>query len=268
MQNAILTCIESQCMNLSVVVLVSKDDAEGTKRTLKSVEGLNAELILFDTTDTDFAEQASRNYNAKLYKGKWEGYDRVRYNAAAKAAFDWVLMLHTGEEPDEELKASIRRLELKEPGKAYRIRFKNFYKKRWLRHGEWGREFHIRLANKRSIRVERQQINENLFYRQNIPVENLPGFISHTIYSDRVQLSVRFKKEALFLAAKYHLQGKRSGFFKMLFSPVCAFLKNYLFKLGILDGGPGYLLSRMHAWHNFLKYARLRQLNKMIRTPL
>lgn len=268
MQNAILTCIESQCMNLSVVILVSKYDAEGTERTLKSVEGLNAELILFDTTDTDFAEQASRNYNAKLYKGKWEGYDRVRYNAAAKAAFDWVLMLHTGEEPDEELKASIRRLELKEPGKAYRIRFKNFYKKKWLRHGEWGREFHIRLANKRSIRVERQQINENLFYRQNIPVENLPGFISHTIYSDRVQLSVRFKKEALFLAAKYHLQGKRSGFFKMLFSPVCAFLKNYLFKLGILDGGPGYLLSRMHAWHNFLKYARLRQLNKMIRTPL
>lgn len=268
MQNAILTCIESQCMNLSVVVLVSKDDAESTERTLKSVEGLNAELILFDTTDTDFAEQASRNYNAKLYKGKWEGYDRVRYNAAAKAAFDWVLMLHTGEEPDEELKASIRQLELNEPGKAYRIRFKNFYKKKWLRHGEWGREFHIRLANKRSIRVERQQINENLFYRQNIPVENLPGFISHTIYSDRVQLSVRFKKEALFLAAKYHLQGKRSGFFKMLFSPVCAFLKNYLFKLGILDGGPGYLLSRMHAWHNFLKYARLRQLNKMIRTPL
>lgn len=268
MQNAILTCIESQCMNLSVVILVSKDDAEGTKRTLKSVEGLNAELILFDTTDTDFAEQASRNYNAKLYKGKWEGYDRVRYNAAAKAAFDWVLMLHTGEEPDEELKASIRQLELKESGKAYRIRFKNFYKKKWLRHGEWGREFHIRLANKRSIRVERQQINENLFYRQNIPVENLPGFISHTIYSDRVQLSVRFKKEALFLAAKYHLQGKRSGFFKMLFSPVCAFLKNYLFKLGILDGGSGYLLSRMHAWHNFLKYARLRQLNKMIRTPL
>ncbi len=268
MQNAILTCIESQCMNLSVVILVSKYDAEGTERTLKSVEGLNAELILFDTTDTDFAEQASRNYNAKLYKGKWEGYDRVRYNAAAKAAFDWVLMLHTGEEPDEELKASIRQLELKESGKAYRIRFKNFYKKKWLRHGEWGREFHIRLANKRSIRVERQQINENLFYRQNIPVENLPGFISHTIYSDRVQLSVRFKKEALFLAAKYHLQGKRSGFFKMLFSPVCAFLKNYLFKLGILDGGPGYLLSRMHAWHNFLKYARLRQLNKMIRTPL
>ena len=268
MQNAILTCIESQCMNLSVVILVSKYDAEGTERTLKSVEGLNAELILFDTTDTDFAEQASRNYNAKLYKGKWEGYDRVRYNAAAKAAFDWVLMLHTGEEPDEELKASIRQLELKESGKAYRIRFKNFYKKKWLRHGEWGREFHIRLANKRSIRIERQQINENLFYRQNIPVENLPGFISHTIYSDRVQLSVRFKKEALFLAAKYHLQGKRSGFFKMLFSPVCAFLKNYLFKLGILDGGPGYLLSRMHAWHNFLKYARLRQLNKMIRTPL
>ena len=163
MQNAILTCIESQCMNLSVVILVSKYDAEGTERTLKSVEGLNAELILFDTTDTDFAEQASRNYNAKLYKGKWEGYDRVRYNAAAKAAFDWVLMLHTGEELDEELKASIRQLELKEPGKAYRIRFKNFYKKKWLRHGEWGREFHIRLANKRSIRVERQQINENLF---------------------------------------------------------------------------------------------------------
>ncbi len=268
MKNAILTCIESLNMNLSVVILVSKDDAEGTEKTLKSTGGLNAEIILYDTTDTDFAEQASRNYNAKLYKGKWEGYDRVRYNAAARAAYDWVLMLHTGEELDEELKSSIRQLELKEPAKAYRIRFRNFYKNKWLRHGEWGKEFHIRLANKRSIRFERQQINENLFYRQNIPVENLHGFISHTIYSDSGQLSVRFKKDALFLAAKYHLQGKKSGVFKMLFSPVCAFLKNYLFKLGILDGGPGYLLSRMHAWHNFLKYARLRKLNKMLRTPL
>lgn len=268
MKNAILTCIESHCMNLSVVILVSKDDAEGVEKTLKSIGGLNAEIILYDTTDTDFAKQAALQYEARLFKGKWEGYDRVRYNAAARTAFDWVLMLHTGEELDEELKASIRQIELSDTGKAYRIRFKNFYRNKWLRHGEWGKEFHIRLANKRSIRTERQQINENLFYRQNVPVEDLPGFISHTIFSDSSQLSIRFKREALFLAAKYHLQGKKSGFIKMLLSPVCAFIKNYLLKLGFLDGSPGYLLSKMYAWHNFLKYARLRQLNRMIRTPL
>jgi hypothetical protein len=255
-------------MDLSVVILVSKDDVEGIEKTLNSIDGLSAEIILYDTTDTDFAKQASLKYQTLHFKGKWEGYDYIRYKAAAKTAFDWVLMLHTGEELDEKLKASIRQLTLKDTGKAYRIRFKNYYKDKWLRHGEWGREFHIRLANKRIIRTDRQMINEQLFYQQNIPVEDLAGFIGHTIYNDGGQLSIRLKREALFLAAKYHLQGKKSGFMKMFLSPVCSFIKNYLFKLGILDGGPGLLLSKMHAWHNFLKYARLRQLNKMIRTPL
>lgn len=255
-------------MNLSVVIIVSKNDAAGTEATLKSIQPIAGEMVLYDVSKTDFSEKAAIRFGARVYHGVWNGYDHVRSSAAEKATHDWVLMLHTGEVVDEVLCEAIRQIDIAGIDKAYRMQFKNFFRGKWLRHGEWGNEWHIRMANKKRIQIPDSGINESLIISQGVCIENLEGFILHNTVKDKKELAWKMKREAFFAAAKYHLQGKKAARIKMIVSPVAAFIKNYFFKLGILDGAKGLVFSRFYAWYHFIKYARLRQLNKMIKTPL
>jgi hypothetical protein len=48
-----------------------------------------------------------------------------------------------------------------------------------------------------------------------------------------------------------------------LFSyPVFTFVKMYIFRLGILDRIPGLILSVLYAYFTFMKYAKLREIQK------
>lgn len=255
-------------MELSVVVIISKSDSAGLKKTLRGIDDLDAEVILFNTTESALLVDTRLKCQLRIINGKWNGYDRVRYNAAKEASNDWVLMLHTGEELDTALKDSLQNVDYSDIYRAYRIRFNNYYKGKHLRHGEWGREYHIRLANKKSIKMDNEQLNETFFYKQGVLVSELKGSITHNIVNDSDELVMKYRREAYYAAAKYHLQGRRTGIIKLWLSPVAAFIKNYFFKLGILDGWYGYVFSKMQAWHHFIKHSRLRQLNRMIKTPL
>jgi len=235
---------------------------------MRSIENLDSEVILFNVTGLEFSIDTGIKYRLKLVDGKWNGYDRVRYNAAKTASNNWVLMLHTGEELDAALRDSLQTFDYSDTYRAYRIRFNNYYKGKRLRYGEWGREYHIRLANKKSIRMDNEQVNETFFYRQGVPVSELKGSITHNIVNDSDELVMKYRREAYYAAAKYHLRGRRTSIIKLWLSPVASFIKNYFFKLGILDGWYGYVFSKMQAWHHFIKHSRLRQLNRIIKTPL
>ena len=57
--------------------------------------------------------------------------------------------------------------------------------------------------------------------------------------------------------------GKKGSLAKMMVSPIIRFIKFYIIKLGFLDGLTGFMISRISAHAAFLKYAKLKQLNKL-----
>jgi hypothetical protein len=56
--------------------------------------------------------------------------------------------------------------------------------------------------------------------------------------------------------------GKKAGLCKILASPVFKFIRDFILKLGFLDGYTGFVICRISAHAAFLKYAKLRQLNR------
>ena len=73
----------------------------------------------------------------------------------------------------------------------------------------------------------------------------------------------KMQRYAILGAEKYYRQGKKATWFKIKLSPFFTFINYYFFKLGFLDGREGYIIARMTAWYTFLKYARLKELNKL-----
>lgn len=252
-------------MELSIAIIVCKRDAAGTEKTVQSLFGLDADIFLYDTSNEDISAQQAAKYNIRLCKGAWEGYEQVRFKAAMKAKHDWILMLHTGEELDEKLRHSLQQLDYSNIRIAYRIGFINFFANKWLRHGAWGSYSPVRLANRGMVTVPGGRVNESIFSGQEIRIRKLKGHILHSSFRDRNGLAKKVIRDALLAAARYYREGRRVYLINMIVSPVIAFLQNYFFKLGFLDGANGYICARMGARYTFMKYARLRELKRTVR---
>lgn len=255
-------------MELSIAIIVCKRDAAGTERTLQNLKGIAADIFLYDTTNTDHSRKMAFEQNVRLVKGDWEGYEQVRYKAAQFAKHDWILMLHTGEELSEVLKDSLQKLDYTPKKVAYRVGFRNFFDKKWMRYGEWSAYTPVRIANRGVVKTYDNRVNESIFLKQGIRIQKLKGYILHSTFKDKKELSRKVIRDALLAAIKYYRQGRRTSFISLFASPVAAFIQNYFFKLGFLDGRQGYFCARMGARYSFLKHARLRELLREFRKPL
>lgn len=247
-------------MELSIVIIVSKNHADWVAKTLQNLAGLDADLLLYDTTNNIYTEQDLHQQGVRLCRGPWDGYEHVRYKAAVLAKYDWILMLHAGEQLDQSLKNSLRRFDHKSRQQAYRIRFKNFFDNKWLCHGEWGGYFHIRFANRKSVCIKDGRVTELIFAQQQVPVGRLAGHILHSSIKDRNALLKKIAEDADLKAAKYFREGRSIRPLRSFFSPWVTFFQAYILKRGFLDGWHGYFCARMGAKYTSLKYARLREL--------
>ena len=85
----------------------------------------------------------------------------------------------------------------------------------------------------------------------------LRGDLLHYTYYDVGDHAARQIKYATLAAQKAFEQGKRAHRTDLWLKPAWTFLRNYLFRLGFLDGHAGFLVCRMAAFYTFLKYAHL-----------
>lgn len=248
-------------MPLSIVILVCRSDAAGIEKTLQSVEGIGADVLVYDTSHIGQVKEISTQYGARYQPGDREGYEPVRYKAGMLALHDWILMLHTGEQLDQELRNSLLHFDFDTHQPACRIRFRKQFENHLLSYGEWGRVMQIRLAYRSAVKVADQKVNENIFSLQGIPVRKIRGAILNAEMTDGPQLSRKLSRQALCFALKSHRKGYRAGRWRMFCSPVASFFQSYFMKLGILDGWPGFVCARLLARYSYLKYAGLRKLN-------
>lgn len=247
-------------MKLSVVIIVCKSDAAGAVRTLHSLQLPGADLVLYDTSKTSIAKELAESFGARWVEADWKGYEQVRYQASLVALNDWILMLHTGEELDHHLRHSLSTLDYRNKQVAYRIRFKSLFNRKWLCHGEWGGHYHIRLANRKTVSAVDHKINEEIFSQQGITVQKLGGNILHRVLYDQLSLHSKLRRDARLAAIRYFRHGQHCTILHLFFSPLVAFLQNYFFKLGFLDGREGYVCARLGAWYTFTKYSQLRKM--------
>ena len=57
-------------------------------------------------------------------------------------------------------------------------------------------------------------------------------------------------------------RGRRVSGVELVFRPGWRFVRSYFFKLGFLDGWPGYVIAWMTAFYTFLRYLKARDAQK------
>jgi glycosyltransferase involved in cell wall biosynthesis len=220
------------------------------------------EVIVVDGGSTDRTAEIAESLGARVLVVRGETIAAQRNAGIAEAANQWVLALDADERVSAALRDAIAEVVRVAPSDdgavathaAYRIRFENHYLGRELRHGPWGRDWHIRLFT-RDRRYRCNRVHERLESIEDVGV--LPGVIVHRPYRDLAHHVAKIVKYARWGADDLHARGRRANLWTLCVRPAWRFFRDFVLLSGWRDGVEGLIASALGAFAAFLKYAFL-----------
>jgi len=239
---------------VSIYVLTT-NNLRTIERCLKSLSWAQ-ELVVVDSFSQDGTFDICKQYADKIFQRAWSGHrDQYQY-AADLTTMDWIMFVDADEEIPQELAEEIRK-ELNGKGRdldgyfAYR---RTYYLGRWIRHGGWYPDGEIRL-----YRREKGRWEGGLHAKLSVAgkIGTLKNHYLHYTYrdiSDQIQTIDRYSRTA---AKDMVDRANPFRWVHLFFNPPFRFFKDYLLKLGFLDGIPGLVIAVSTAYYTFIKYAKL-----------
>ncbi|HEV3138175.1 MAG TPA: glycosyltransferase family 2 protein [Pirellulales bacterium] len=246
-------------LSLSVIITTLNEE-KNIARCLRSVQGVADEVIVVDSASTDATRAICASFGAKVFVRAWEGYAAAKNFAASQAAHDFILSLDADEALGDELRKSILAAKSRDCIGFFSFKRITNYCGQWIRHCGWYPDIKLRLYDRRLARWEKP-IHEQLAPWPD-RIQLLEGHCLHYSYytiAGHVQQANRFTD---LTAQQAFAEGRRSGWLKIVVSPWFKFFKSYILQLGFLDGYRGFVISRISAYAVFVKYAKLRELER------
>lgn len=243
-------------------VIICRNEAPVIGKTIAAVYRFTDDVVVVDSGSTDGTQQIVLATGARLLETTWEGYGPNKNKGVAMAKYDWILSIDADEIVDDILAKQLQSLTLTDERVVYNIRFRVFLGNKMIRYGEWANDAHIRLYHRHYTGWNEAQVHESLQLPPSVKVITLKGYIHHYTSKNIQDFALKMINYAMLNAMKYHQQGKKAGWIKCQVAAAFSFLKNYIFRLGFLDGEGGFTVAKMNAWYTWLKYVRLRELNR------
>ncbi|MCC7028717.1 MAG: glycosyltransferase family 2 protein [Chitinophagaceae bacterium] len=239
------------------IIILTKNEERNIVRCVASLNSLTNDIQVTDSGSTDQTIQLATDMGAQVRSVQWEGYAKTKTKANACSKFDWVLSLDADEEISAELRGSLRTLFSKTPAEntAYRIKRKLVYCGKVLHFGSVGHEYRLRLFNKKNACWNEQAVHEDIAFNTGVNIRKLQGVLWHYSYYSIEEHQVRTEHYARLFAQQKIALGIRYPFYKKYVSALFGFIKNYLFRLGLLDGYKGLQFALIEMKYTYQKYA-------------
>jgi glycosyltransferase involved in cell wall biosynthesis len=213
------------------------------------------QVIVVDGGSTDDTVSRARAAGAHLLTLSGSTIGSQRNAGIAVAKTPWVLAIDADERVDSELREAISRVVESTGGpSAYGFRFRNQYLGRELKHGPWGRDWHVRLFT-RDLRYSTSKVHEGLEVRGT--VGNLAGAMIHRPYRDVAHHAAKIMKYARWGADDLRAKGRRASVWALVTRPAWRFIRDYFIYSGWRDGIQGFIAAVLSAFAAFMKYAFL-----------
>ena len=242
------------------VTIITKNEAADIGTALDSVAWAD-ERVVVDACSTDETAAIAARHGARVVSREWPGYVAQKNHAASLASHDWILSLDADERVTPELAAEIKATLAQEPAaRGYWIPRVTFHLGRWIRTTDWYPDDQLRLYDRRAAEWAGKYVHEGVIVRGR--VGRLRHELQHYAYRDVAEHVETIDHYTTLAARQMYEQGRRATRFDLVVQSKFAFFRNYILKRGFLDGRAGLTISRMNAHYVFLKFAKLRELER------
>ena len=249
-------------MKISATI-IAQDEERNIARCLDSLAGIADEIVVLDSFSSDKTESICKEKGVRFFQHKFDGHIQQKNRAITFAQYPHILSLDADEALDEDLKKSIIEVKKNWTHDGYYINRLTNYCGSWIRHGGWYPDRKLRLwdSSKGAWRGTNPHDKYELIDGDK-NTARLKGDILHYSYcsiSEHVKQADYFSS----IAANARFEsGRKTNFIVLLNAFQLRFIKQYIFKLGFLDGFYGFVIAIISSYEVFLKYAKLHQLWK------
>lgn len=245
-------------MNVSAVMIV-KNGARTIQKSLESLKQFD-DVIVYDNGSTDGTQAIAARYpNVRLIEGEFDGFGPTKNRAASYAVHDWILIIDSDEEVDEELAEALQTQSL-DPNTIYIVNFLAYYKEIPIRYCGWNNQKIRRLYNKTVTKFNENFVHENII-DQDMKKLPIAGNMKHYSYMSISDFIVKVDRYSTLFAID-NAGRKKSSPFKALLNAFYSFFRTYVMKRGFLDGYAGLIIAFSHMATNFYKYMKLYEMNR------
>jgi len=254
--------VADEKISLSVVI-IAKNAASQIGVCIDSVS-FAREIVVVDAESEDATRAMAEAKGCRVIEKAWLGFGRQKQFAVSMATHDWVLCLDVDERVSPELAAGICKAmsaALQNPEYfAFRMRRRNRFLGRWLRHGEGYPDWSLRLFHRQHASWSNDEVHETVI--TTAEVGRLEGDLLHDSAEEVTTYLAKQNRYSSLHAQALYSQGVRAGYGKLFFSPFARFIKFYFLRRGFLDGGPGFAHVAIGCFAAFAKYVKLIELSK------
>jgi len=243
-------------------VIITFNEEKNIARCLESLVGIADDVVVVDSGSTDRTIELVKSAGARLVHHTFEGHIQQKNWAISQAEFPHVLSLDADEALDASLKTEILKVKGNWQADGYRLNRLTNYCGKWIKHGLWYPDKKLRLWDSRKGKWGGQNPHDTFLMEKGAKIVDLSGHLLHySIYTFEEHLQQIRKFTDISSQAAFD-NGKRSNYFKLLFSPFLKFVRAYFFRLGFLDGKEGWMIARWSAYATYLKYRKLMNLHR------
>jgi glycosyltransferase involved in cell wall biosynthesis len=236
---------------LITAVIITKNEENNIKRCLESLKWVD-EIVLVDSMSGDMTISIAKNFKARIFLKRWQGYASQKNYAISRAKGEWILSIDADEEVTEGLRKEIlEKIRSGADKNGYMIPFKTVYYGKWLKYGGLYPDLHLRLFKKNMGSFEESEVHEALCVKGKIGI--MDNGICHYTAKHIFEHIETINKYTDLEAIRNINRGYVPTGYSVLIKPVFNFIKLYFLKFGFMDGIQGLVYQILSAFYIFLK---------------
>ncbi|MCX7966431.1 MAG: glycosyltransferase family 2 protein [Syntrophorhabdaceae bacterium] len=242
------------------VYVITYNNATTIERALKSVCGWADEIVVVDSHSSDGTDEIVKRYTEKLYQFDTTNLREKYQYAQDICKNNWVMFIDADEWLTDEIKNEISDIVSSNSDyDGFMVKRRNIYLGKEIKYGGWYPDHEIRLYRKEKGGW-RGGIHAKVFVEGKIG--KLKHHYLHTPYMDTSHQIRTIDRYSQAYAEDLYASHHRFHILNMIFRPIYRFFRDYIFKLGFLDGIPGLIIMASTMYYVFMKHAKLWEMEK------
>lgn len=247
------------------VAIITLNEERNIGRCIDSVAQVADEIVVVDSFSVDKTKEICLAKGVRFIENPFEGYMQQKNFALRETTHDHVLFVDADEALSDELADSIQGVKTDWNADAYQFNRRTSYCGQWIRHCGWYPNRRVRLWDRRKGIWGGGGLHEKVIMEEGSKVSVIAGDLLHYSFpsiKSHVQTANNFSE----IAAREAVKRKKNAnlVIHVLLNPAYTFAYGYILRLGFLDGYYGFVICAISAFANFLKYSKIRQLQKSV----
>ena len=243
-------------------IVLTHNEEENITKCLDSLSFCD-QVVVVDDGSTDNTVKIAKKMDATVLEHVWtEDYSAQRNWTLGKVKSSWILFVDADEVISPKLAQEIQSAIKREGFKGFFLPRVDYLWDRKLKHGDVGGVKLLRLA-RRGAGQWQGRVHE--IWNIEGSLGTLKNPIYHHPHKNLADFLQRINFYSSIKAQEFFEQGCKTNILEIVFGPAVRFIYLYLFKLGFLDGTPGFIHAMTMSFYAYLVAGKLWLLYKGIK---